>query len=114
MRDNIRNYYNRALASNDYNMGKGWNLLVGKLCKDIIALDDSVRVLQVKQKFGSLRFYYRAGKKSECRAEITNLVCLAEITSNETCEECGSCDDVSKDTGLYVQSLCKKCRKKLL
>jgi len=114
MRDNIKNYYKRALANNDYNVGKGWKRLIENLCKNIIALDDSVRVLQVKQKFGSLCFYYKEGKKIECRAEIRDLVYLAQSTSTGICEVCGSFEFVSTDTGLYVQALCRKCRKKLL
>jgi len=114
MNDNIKSYYKRALASNDYNVGKGWNLLVGNLLRNIIELDESVRVLQVKQKFGCLRFYYKEGKIAERRTKIADLVRLAEMSSTAICEECGSFDCVSKDTGVYVQSLCYECRKKLL
>ena len=114
MNDNIKSYYKRALASNDYNVGTGWNRLMSNLCKNIIALDSTVRFTQVKQKFGSLRVYYKEGKIAERRTKIAYLVRLAEMSSTAICEECGSFDCVSKDTGLYVQSLCYECRKKLL
>ena len=114
MNDNIKNYYAHVTNNENQNIFRGWKRLIENLCKNIIALDDSVRVLQVKQKFGSLCFYYKEGKKIECRAEIRDLVYLAQSTSTGICEVCGSFEFVSTDTGLYVQALCRKCRKKLL
>ena len=108
------NWYISALVSNDYNVGKGWNLLVGNLCENILKLDGTVRIMQVKQKFGELRFYYVEGQDKKQRTKIKDLVKLAEMTSSSICEECGSYDFVSNKTGPYVQSLCHKCQKRLL
>jgi len=44
-----------------------------------------VVAVQVKEKFGSLRFYYNGGNEHVC-----GLVRMAEAMSAVTCEECGS------------------------
>lgn len=44
-----------------------------------------VVVEQVKEKFGTLRFYYRGGDEQVC-----GMVRMAEAMSGVTCEECGS------------------------
>lgn len=60
-----------------------------------------VIVQQVKEKFGSLRFYYQGG--DEC---IEGMVRIAEAISEITCEECGSPGIVRR--GGWVRTLCNK------
>jgi hypothetical protein len=57
---------------------------------------------QVKEKFGTLRFYYSGGDDV-----IDGMVRMAESMSGVTCEECGS---VGKRVGGgWVTTLCKPC-----
>jgi hypothetical protein len=56
---------------------------------------------QVKEKFGTLRFYYTGGDDY-----ISGLVSLAESVSGITCEECG--DAGEGRNGGWIRTLCDK------
>ena len=64
--------------------GEGWRPLIEKLVDDIIKIDKKVVVSQVKEKFGTLRFYIYGGND-----EVHDLIYKAEIKSETTCEQCG-------------------------
>jgi hypothetical protein len=56
---------------------------------------------QVKEKFGTLRFYYSGGDD-----EISGMVAMAESMSGVTCEECGS--PGKRVGGGWVTTLCEE------
>lgn len=60
-----------------------------------------VVVEQVKEKFGTLRFYYRGGDSF-----IRGLVSMAEAMTEVTCEECGNPGKLL--SGGWVRTLCRK------
>jgi hypothetical protein len=68
--------------------GSGWYDIIDELCSKIQTVCDregfQVVALQVKEKFGGLRFYIGAGND-----EIFNLIDEAESKSFEVCETCG-------------------------
>lgn len=64
-----------------------------------------VEAVQVKEKFGTLRFYTNSGNKV-----IEELISMAEALTSCTCAKCGSNDNV-KCTGGWVTYLCEKCMK---
>jgi hypothetical protein len=66
----------------------GWYNLIFELCTDIMALvpDPRFKATQVKQKFGSLRFYFLGSSDPR----IANLIRKAEEKSSKVCEFCGS------------------------
>lgn len=73
---------------------------------------------QVKQKFGSLRFYYRVDTEKcnedektikDTLSRIETIVHYLLYLSTKTCEKCGSMNNVTQ-VGDYVVSLCEKCR----
>ncbi len=86
-------------------VGEGWRKLVTKLVEDIIKIDSTVEISQIKEKFGTLRFYIDYGNN-----EIFNLIEKAEIESGKTCESCGTKNNVTTEGG-WVLTLCHKCRK---
>jgi hypothetical protein len=57
---------------------------------------------QVKEKFGTLRFYYTGGDDY-----ISGMVSLAESMSGVTCEECGNPGE--QKGGGWVRTICKPC-----
>jgi hypothetical protein len=59
---------------------------------------------QVKEKFGTLRFYYQGGDD-----EISGMVRMAESMSAVTCEECGN-PGTSGGQG-WIKTLCETHRK---
>lgn len=60
-----------------------------------------VVAIQVKEKFGGLRFYYNGGDDY-----IRGLVSMAESMSYVTCETCGNPGKSTK--GGWIQTLCKE------
>ena len=63
-------------------------------------LIDQVVAVQVKEKFGTLRFYYHGGDDV-----IDGMVGMAESMSAVTCEECGNPGTVTK--GGWIRTLCE-------
>jgi hypothetical protein len=91
--------------------GDGWLPLIDALCNDIqkyIDITDvpQIEVTQVKQKFGGLRFYYRPYEK-----EIDKMIWAACEHSTNTCEECGSTDNVTMTKG-WISPKCEDCMRK--
>jgi hypothetical protein len=92
-----------------FDCGDGWFQIINQLCNNIQhRLDwvnrDSVVVAQVvvqqvKEKFGTLRFYYRGGDDY-----IRGLVDMAESMSGITCEECGQPGETRH--GGWIRVLC--------
>ena len=63
--------------------GSGWSWIVVGLLQ--AALDKGAYIIQVKEKYGGLRFYYTGGDD-----QLSELVEFAEGLSYKTCELCGA------------------------
>jgi hypothetical protein len=63
----------------------GWELLVSELCVRLTAEHPQARCVQLKDKFGALRFYV-VDATDETRA----LIAQYEARSLQTCERCGA------------------------
>ena len=68
--------------------------------------DNEIKVLQVKEKFGSLNFYVSHMDKT-----LSNMIDKAEAESWKTCEHCGSKDNVIHTEG-WIWTVCKDCLQK--
>lgn len=93
--------------------GNGWYDLVHKLCENISVIDTEkeVHVVQVKEKFGKLRFYYEhTSAHISLRDTIDSLVDAAEAESSLTCEHCGKAATSDLTTTGWIVTLCPKCR----
>jgi hypothetical protein len=63
---------------------------------------------QVKEKFGTLRFYYTGGDDT-----INGMVLMAESMSGVTCEECGNQAGTNwPEAGGWVRTICESCQDK--
>lgn len=106
-------------------IGEGWWPIVEKLCEAIQSRIDwkkktresllqrneydhpipdevtQVVVMQVKEKFGGLRFYYSGGDQY-----VRGLVDMAEAWCDETCESCG--ERGTKRYEGWIRTLCDK------
>lgn len=94
----------KSLMCFGFACGNGWFNLLKEL---IIAIKEKdvekkVKVFQVKEKFGGLRFYINSGTE-----EIFNLIRIAEEKSEKTCEYCG--EPATKTTHGWITNLCDKC-----
>jgi hypothetical protein len=59
--------------------------------------------VQVKEKYGGLRFYVNGGDDN-----IENMITQAEQTSESTCELCGKHGETLNKHG-WLQTLCTQC-----
>jgi hypothetical protein len=66
-----------------------------------------IHAVQVKEKFGGLRFYV-AGADNE----VFGMIDMAEMMSYVTCEHCGNPGSLHQ-RGTWLKTLCRKCAKKL-
>lgn len=62
------------------------------------------KAVQVKEKFGRLRFYMNSKTK-----EMSELIMKAEDLSSATCEVCGN--PGKERDGSWIRTLCDKCKK---
>jgi hypothetical protein len=69
--------------------------------REIPAEIPQVTLDQVKEKFGTLRFYYTGGDEY-----IAGLVSMAESMSGVTCEECGK--PGTQTSGGWIKTVCKE------
>lgn len=67
----------------------GWVQILAELNADLADLDPGYGLIQVKVKFGGLRFYFTTEKRSETERMMRNLVSAAERSASRTCETCG-------------------------
>jgi hypothetical protein len=77
-----------------FDCGDGWFNILDQLCLNIQyyiewknkkeTVVEQVVADQVKEKFGTLRFYYSGGDE-----HIAGMVAMAESMSSVTCEDCG-------------------------
>lgn len=126
----------------------GWSKLLRECCEAIVAryeeegigLDDiDFEPAQIKEKFGTLRFYYGFrgepcgiaaldflgsgigirfkprddnldGRTTQLRDDIAHIVHEAEIKSKSTCEMCGAEGKLRDDYG--IKTLCDSCHEK--
>lgn len=92
-------------------IGDGWMPLLHRLCEDLVVIirEDGLtefRAIQVKEKFGTLRFYARGGNE-RTRARVA----AAEQVSARVCEGCGAPVRLG-DGGDWTRTMCEACRKR--
>lgn len=87
------------VTSNFFSVSEGWYDLIKCLIDELIALGWDKKILQVKEKFGGLRFY------PETFPDGGHEVCQKyESLSFKTCEKCGN--EGQLRSGGWVQTLC--------
>lgn len=72
-------------------VGKGWNNLILDIHQKLLHLDPNYTILQIKEKFGTLRYYFLfSDGLDQITIRIMNdIVALAEDRSGFICEQCG-------------------------
>ena len=91
-----------------FECGDGWYGIIDTLCRLIQHyVEDhsyaSVEAMQVKEKYGSLRFYVSGGDDY-----VDGLIAFAEAISCKICEQCGSTEGVTQTKG-WIYTLCEEC-----
>jgi len=95
-----------ALMCFGFNVGDGWFSLLWNLCNKIDKIEkpENFEVVQVKEKFGGLRFY-----TNYTNEEISKLIRKAEEISYKICDRCGAPGKV-QGVG-WIVTLCDDCFK---
>ena len=96
----------RIESSHFFSFDEGWFELTAQLIKDCLAVGWSGKLHQSKEKFGGLRFYTGSVQK-----EIQSIVQKAGIDSYNTCEKCGSHEEIGKTSG-WIKTFCRLCAEK--
>jgi hypothetical protein len=90
--------YGKKFAEEEAKLGKPADPRNTTLIPQVVAV-------QVKEKFGGLRFYYDGGDD-----RIKGLVSYAESLSYQVCEECGLLDkSVARNTTGWIRTNCRLC-----
>lgn len=77
------------------------NFRAGDISVTVTPKVNWIKVEQIKEKFGGLRFYYQGGD-----AQISGMVTMAEAWAGRSCETCG--DRGERRSGGWIRTLCDK------
>ncbi|WP_342738795.1 hypothetical protein [Bradyrhizobium sp. B117] len=72
--------------------GPGWRDLIERACGRITAMlgpEERLEILQIKEKYGTVRVYWRGKLSEHSRQTVEGILALAEARSGTTCEQCG-------------------------
>jgi hypothetical protein len=91
------------------NVGQGWHQLIKDLETELNTIDSNFELLQVKEKFGGLRYYAElsAGGSIVDSQLFHEHVHQAEERSFHHCEVCGEAGIVRSVKG-WLKTLCEK------
>lgn len=84
---------------------EGWRELLDRLCGRIesaLREGETIRILQVKEKFASSRCHWRGDVSPGTAAKIMEAVALAQARSACTCEQCGAEGPLYNNAGFYT------------
>ena len=83
--------------------GEGWFQLIFDCDAEMAVIDPDYQVLQIKQKFGSLRFYSASSDEKKSR-QLSDIAIKYEQLSLRTCEITGK-PGVPMKKGLWFKTL---------
>lgn len=78
----------------------GWIQIIAECHSDLSTLDENYEIFQIKQKFGTLRFYCET-HKPELRKQFVSIIDKYEKRSARTCEKSGGKGVLMKKGGYY-------------
>lgn len=88
----------------------GWNEIIIKCDRKLSMLDPEYKILQIKEKFGTLRYYYQTDVKIVAIKEaMDRYVRQAELESSKTCEFCGKEGSLMKCKMSWMKTRCNDC-----
>lgn len=93
-----------------FQCGDGWYDIIDSLAEYIERQPVDMQVVQVKEKFGMLRFYYTITNSEDegYSYMINGAVQFAKEMSAYVCEECGDSGEHRKDGG-WFRTRCDSC-----
>ena len=87
--------------------GEGWRQLAESCHEELLAVDPNYVPRQIKEKFGTLRYYYdtQIPNDDDRYHKMNRIVNLYEIESASVCEMCGRVGKLSHKSA-WVKTLC--------
>jgi hypothetical protein len=95
----IRAYFDDGLDDTIW-CRDGWASIIRRCHDELFLKDPTYRISQIKEKFGSLRYYFTPSDMEKYR-EMGSVVLKYEIESENTCDICGQEGYIHKDGGYY-------------
>ena len=83
-----------------FECGDGWFSIIAALSVKLVKSGEGIVATQVKEKYGTLRFYILGGTD-----EVYDLIDAAEEESGKTCERCGAVGSL-RERGFWLKTLC--------
>lgn len=100
----------RRMSGDDSLPGPGWNHILAQLNAKLSMLDPDYKILQIKEKFGTLRFYYETNiTLFSIKEAMDRYIRYAEVQSSKTCEQCGSEGSLINRKMGWMKTRCKDC-----
>ena len=92
-----------------FSVGDGWYELLDSLSDTLDGLSVEIKAVQVKEKFGGLRFYHNGIQSDDSfeAGRAAGAIRHAENMSFHVCEECGASAELRTE-GWY-RTLCDEC-----
>ena len=107
--ENLNKIRSRMLDDR-YLPGPGWNEIIIRCNRKLEMLDPDYKILQIKEKFGTLRYYYQSDVKTVAVKEaMDRYVRQAELESAKTCELCGEEGYISNRKMGWMKTRCDDC-----
>lgn len=94
--DKIQPPWGKTIACDD-----GWHQLVAKCHLELKAMDPNYEIFQIKEKFGTLRFYFLTRKNDYVELEMWKISQKYELASAEICEITGKPGKLMHKNGRY-------------
>jgi len=89
-------------------VGDGWQKIIMEADEQLAFIDPDYKIHQVKEKFGTLRFYFGTDKVGIEQQIMLAITYSAERRSSSTCEDCGKYGRYRPQLG-WVRTLCNDC-----
>lgn len=85
---------------------QGWDKIIIDCHNSIITIDPDYVIHQIKEKFGTLRYYIASSHVD--RNKIDEIIRKAEQLSAVTCERCGETGKLDREA-YWIKTLCPEC-----
>lgn len=94
----------QSLMAFGFECDDGWYEILDKLFSKMTTTGEPIEVVQVKEKFGTLRVYVNGASDA-----VHDMIDEAEEESGKTCERCGKPGKLYDDG--WMTTLCDECEK---
>lgn len=103
----IQRYIDRSsilIDNPEYIEGKTYSKDDSTTWKYLSKHPDQVTCTQMKEKFGGLRFYENGADE-----KVDGMIYYAENLADNTCQDCGTREDVGRTTKGWLSTICRNC-----